>query len=787
MNKLPPSSDGSTIKATPEQDTGPDSAATTEPAKGDWQTKEVKATDQGRQQPLEEPMVEQVPLSEKVTVPDSPERSEEDEVKPRHPVKVIVDRTDVLSLDETQTVFGALEFPSMSHHQHLFGRVLTDLDKSILKRDKPRHLRAHAMFNKALLLRRMGRSEEEVSKSLQLAYKMDPAMTSSQVTLATAHSCLEVQQEMASYDDLFASMNRLRRADFETPCSFLSKLKVSQILMGRFTKPGLELCQSPYHLPRHFKLLSIMMTFPNVPEIEATFCNGLDLSFVLKQELYSLDDLTDDELGIAAILWLAQFSKDPYEGKYHPARWCRGMSARRYPQIAKVFFATAFDQKENIDELFNEAELKNLERSLAELADIELRPPVTFTKAFIAMILGRCIEIGVYDKPEKNCAEYYAYAARHKSFVSLLPMAAEHFQAALCYREASDLLVEYLERALFDDDWDRIVEQIEECNEQDRRQQLFLQQSGAVETEASDKATGGDSAPKPSGKNKRRKGGRNGSKKPALSQTGKKTKAVNRDSVKATQSLPQLQEDEPEVDSQVVAEEQQSIVQPSGATAVATSVHKTSVHNQWNNEAHEAMEQFHEARRRGRRQDEERHILRAAAKAQSSGEQYDIHYQAAWHYLRQVSLLPRFRTAKQDGRPASVEFLCKTGRRQLAKCFSSLTGVHVKATVTPDEMRAALGQCLPPKGMDTEAEAEYREQLRMIMSSFGHSFSYQADYAPENEALRYNTQEFYKLKKVAKPFYSKKTEPLASKMRGVHVISQEELQARKQLEQFDRY
>lgn len=760
MNELPPSP-GPGTRGSPEPVQKPSEPDAQEALTGAWQGKQVESSAPTEPPPLDESKVPTSPIRKKSPSREKGAHANGDK-KPKSPTRKTADGQEPLSFERFQEAFNSLEFPAMSGYEHYFEKVLVLLTERFKGMGDSRAKRAHVLFHKALILKRMGSADHEVKAVLNLAWQFDPSVTFKQYSLALALSRLGQKKTDISYNALIASMNRLRPACSEQPAgSLMARLKLAQTVLGIYERPGLELFRSPYLLPDYYQMISVMAEPPDVPVVEATFSNGLELSFLLKEELFSQEEMSDLELAVSEILWIAQYAKDAYSKKMTPKHWCKHLTPTRYLDLTKVWISTTFRNKEKLEENLSDANLAKMRSSISDLSDMSLGPSVSYMRAFVAMVLGRCIETGIYEKPVKSCADYFAIAAQHPAFVSLYPRAAEHYQAALCYKEATQQMKQYLLKALLQDgDRDTAMEKLEEIEELAHQQEQFLRQSVSptVPVEIVDEKVDTDQP----AKTKKKKG--------RSSKKNNKVKA-KKASEKNVQSKETRVQSPPPEPAESGKYHEARAMSPLGQEET-----EEPVQFWWNKDALQSMNRFYEARAAGNRTEEVTHLHEAAAKVKSPAEQFSVHYQAAWHYLGQVKLLPKFRTILHKGQPASIDYLCQTGRKHLAKCFSGLTSVHVVATVSPDDMGKSLDRCLPPRGMNQEQEDRYREQLRMLMSSFGHSYSYQADYAPGNRELGKYTRGFYGLKKVAKPFYSKKTKVLGVQSEGIQLLSREEFE-----------
>ena len=179
---------------------------------------------------------------------------------------------------------------------------------------------------------------------------------------------------------------------------------------------------------------------------------------------------------------------------------------------------------------------------------------------------------------------------------------------------------------------------------------------------------------------------------------------------------------------------------------------------------------------------EEQKILSPAlSHTKGSIESYLLHYEMAWHHLRQRKVEQSERVSlNQQKQPASLDELCALARTELAIAFNRLTGLKIKGTNKPDYLKKLLMEhYLSAPGYPAD-EKPFRDALRKIMSSFGHSYGYQLQEKPGDGKLHKLKEDFYDLKTIADPEYIKIESKVAvRKYSKINVYTAEEFEALK--------
>ena len=780
MNELPPSSGAegnisrSPVTAPEREEPVPETAK-----RSDWQGKGVAIASDVKPQPLDEPESLASVQSQNVSVAepayfDSPDPL----IKSKSALGDFFDKPDPLSKEEVSAHLYSIKFPELPRHQGNFGEVLKKLEYRFSQSKGNRQAQAHCMFHKALILRRMGQSNDLIQLALNLALKYDPKVVSQQVKTAVALTTISMRPD--AYLETLDSMSQITKAQKSAHLSIMAHLNKYQCKMGFIDSGLLQIFQNPSFVPLFLGAFCNTISDPSSYLPEATFCNSLELSFILERDVYHLDDLDDDKLGAANLIWILAISSLKDYANLQPKSFSRDLSRKRMAQITPIFLAQSFTSKEVIDDLWAPEHWEIIKGSLKMLSGVKLKPPITYGKAAIAMLLGMSAELGILDISRKACADYFNCAGEHPVFFEMLVNAAHHYQRTMLYSQAADALNKYLKRPYIP--LERrlaIAEALEECQLHSAQHEEFLAQQAIIpkteELEKTPPLAEPDSellhhqAGLPSAR-RRKKGGKGGKGK-----AGKQQKMSGQQKHKNSESL---KEQHKEQHKEAVAQVQEVKPEESKATEVleGAAIGSTGVEvidSAWGREACAKMNSFYDAKKNAQLKQENQAIESCVDLVKSPEEQFVVHYQAAWHYLDQIQFQRKYRTNMPDGKPATVDYLSKVGRTHLASCFKSITGKSIGSSVDPDTVRAHLQAFKVPEDKTSDEIELIHKRLRMLMSSFGHSYNYQAELQDANPDYGVLCREFYKLKSVADPDYSKTKSRQQEQYQGVDLVDRE--------------
>ena len=753
MDKIPPESISPVSSPVPEKEQ--------EAGAGKWQLKDVQ---EQPSKPQERPPSEagDKSLTEtKVSVPA--ESSDEEEVKSKYEASAatpLATPGELTTDPETlKAAFWDLSWPDKPINQKGLAKVVKKIDTAIreftaVTTDQEK---AYGYFQQAVILQRSGQPER-AGAALETALQLDPQTVKEQLELSRA--LLYFEKLPGTLEEALFQFQLIN--DHRKKRSLIASLKVLEFSAGLY--PEFKIPAYPSYLPKLLYLLTahclVRKSFP-----EALYTNDLELSYLIPSPIFILEGgSTGDQLIAEQVLWSAMDAMAKQNKLRLPK--CHGhggLSEALYDCYSRIIVLLSVgDDDAPLREYLPSETLKSLRSRLGELKRVKYSEPITYTQAVGALLLAiahqrRLLEVS----SNKASADFYLKASKYPVFKELLENAAQQYEKVMCYREAAaclDALADELED--FPGDVEKLRERSADNLVRAGEYELFLREVEQLSLEETpDSGT--------LGKKKKKK---------------KKRKKKDGASVFAaiTQQIESSDEDTSKPDSQPVVEKKASVI--SDTVKSTPRVHPPDIpvmndYRLWNASVRAALEQIYRARKSEDFILQRQVLNKAKGSLPNTPESYEIFIEAAWHHMNQIDLAKKDRvTLDESGTPAELEELCRQARIELATAFRRLTGLKITHAIKPEAMRQLLQKHYSGSSPVPEEEKRFRNSLRMIMSSFAHSYSYMADKHPEDRALGHCVREFYKLKNIADPDYYKPQPKSVATASKVKVISRKDFE-----------
>ncbi len=198
----------------------------------------------------------------------------------------------------------------------------------------------------------------------------------------------------------------------------------------------------------------------------------------------------------------------------------------------------------------------------------------------------------------------------------------------------------------------------------------------------------------------------------------------------------------------------------------------------WNSMTKRSLKGIHSAIKNDNSKQLENELSKAGLETPNTSEKTFIYIEQAWFYMNQCSLPLYARPTKnKEGISASIDDLCEHARTSLMNALNNLCGQNFSKNISADKLIDRLSSYLDAIPPDTDSQMRTRKLLRQIMSSLGHSYSFQADQWSHPRGASENTRAFYALKRRVDPGYSKKLEiAYPHSTEKIQVVSQEEFE-----------
>lgn len=591
--------------------------------------------------------------------------------------------------------------------------------------------KAYGYFQKAVICHRCGKTKE-ARLSLEIAISLNPQTVKEQLELAKA--LLFFSKPSDDYAEAFAQFvvigNHYKN-------SLMAHLKIAEMAAGLY--PDFKLPVSPTNLPKILVEIHedcfLKKCFP-----EALYTNDLELAYLVPYPLFAFEGRSaGDRLIGDQLLWAIMDAVGKYKKIGLPG--CHkgiGMGSDLYDSYSRVVTTLGLAKEdEPLRKTILGETLLELKRRLLMLKRVKYSNPITYTEAIGALLLGLAHRKQLVEDPSnKVAADCYLTASNHPAFKELLADAARQYEKVMCYREAASCqkaLAEHLN--VFPGEAEKFLENAEDNLKRAEDYDLFLQEVEQLSLEP------GEATAKTKTKEK------------------KKRKKQLKPSLVSEQDSPNEPPEEKVLPASPMATETKAKKKSKEASATHAFA-PTSIggFEEWDFTAKQFLREIYYARKREDFALQKAVFHQAKKEVNPVPESCEIYIESAWHHLHQIDLELKDRvTLNKKGQPAELEELCRQARMDLAKAFQRLTGLKISHAITPETMKQLLQQYYPCPSPVPEEQKRFRYRLRKIMSSFGHSYSFMADKHPSDKQLGHYVREFYNLKKVANPEYSKTT------------------------------